>query len=192
MKYKFKSKRLGFRKWKEEDLEPFFKMNADKEVMEFYPKTLTRFESDEFVTKINRMFKDFDYGLYAVDELETKEFIGYVGFWNVTFESEFTPFIEIGWKIKKEKWGQGFATEGAKECLKFGFNNLKLTEIYSLTSKLNLKSERIMQKIKMEKVAEFEHPEIQEGNPLKTHILYKIESKNTAHNTGSCGTTQKF
>lgn len=177
MQYEFKSKRLGFRKWKEEDIIPFSEMNMDKEVMEFYPKTLTPIETNEFVSRIKTMFQNYGYGLYAVDDLETKKFIGYIGFWYITFESEFTPFIEIGWKINKKFWNKGLATEGALECLKHGFYELKLKEIYSLTSKINIKSERIMKKIGMKKTAEFEHPNIESGSELKTHILYKIEKE---------------
>jgi ribosomal-protein-alanine N-acetyltransferase len=126
------------------------------------------------------MFSNDNYGLYAVDRLDSNEFIGFIGFWHPSFESNFTPCIEIGWRIKQKEWNNGFATEGASRCLKFGFDDLKFSEILSLTSKVNLKSERIMKKIGMHKWGEFEHPNITDGNRLKTHIVYKI--KNTVYN----------
>ncbi len=175
MKYIFTSERLGFREWREPDLQPFSEMNADKKVMEYFSKTLTKSESDNFVEKIKLMFSEYDYGLYAVDELSTKEFIGFIGYWHPSIELDFSPFVEIGWRIKPEKWNNGYATEGATACLDFGFGTLGFEEIYSLTSKTNLKSERIMQKIGMRKIAEFEHPHIELGSSLKTHVLYKIE-----------------
>ncbi|KAA3600851.1 MAG: N-acetyltransferase [Calditrichaeota bacterium] len=174
-KYLFKSERLGFRLWLEEDSIPFAKMNSDSEVMEFFPKTLTLEESNHLVKKIKSMFSQYEYGLYAVDELETGEFIGFIGFWFTSFESYFTPALEIGWRIRREKWFKGYATEGGKRCLKFGFETLNFSEICSLTSKINLKSEKVMQKIGMVKIDEFDHPKIQGDNKLKKHVLYKAK-----------------
>ncbi len=176
MNYIFQSARLGFRKWVNDDIIPFSEMNKDDEVMEFFPSTLSEEESTALVDKINEMFNQFGYGLYVVDKLETKEFIGFVGFWHPPFESDFTPCVEIGWRINKENWNNGYATEGAKECLRYGFNQLRFKEVYSFTSKVNTKSEKVMQKIGMYKVKEFEHPKIKEGNELRSHILYKIEN----------------
>lgn len=174
--YLFESERLGFRLWQEEDLIPFATMNSNSKVMEFFPKTLSAEESNQFVIKIKKMFEEHSYGLYAVDELETGEFIGFIGFWFTSFESYFTPALEIGWRIGSKKWGKGYATEGAKSCLEFGFRTFNFPEIYSLTSKINLRSERVMQKIGMQKIDEFEHPKIKDGNKLKKHVLYKIEN----------------
>jgi len=177
MKYIFQSARLGFRRWVNDDIFPFSEMNKDDEVMEFFPDCMSDEETLEFVDKVNNMLNQFGYGLYAVDKLENKEFIGFVGFWHPTFESDFTPCIEIGWRISKENWNIGYATEGAKECLRYGFNQLGFIEVYSFTSKINAKSEKIMQKVGMHKVKEFEHPKIKEGNELRRHILYKIGNK---------------
>jgi len=187
MKYIFNSERLGFREWENSDSLPFSRMNLDPEVMEFFPSTLTKVESDIFVEKIKIMFAEYNYGLYAVDRLDSNEFIGFIGFWHPNFESELTPCIEIGWRIKKQDWNNGFATEGASRCLKFGFENLNFSEVVSLTSKINLKSESVMKKIGMNRFGEFEHPNIDDKSLLKKHIIYK--AKNTAHNNGSRCTT---
>ena len=175
-KYIFKSKRLGFRKWQEYDLQPFAKMNKDTRVMEFFPKTLTKIESDNFVKKIEKHFEDFGYGLYAVDVLADKKFIGFIGFMQPSFEAFFTPCIEIGWRIQHEFWGNGYATEGALRCLKYGFEELNFKEIYSFTATINAKSENVMQKIGMTKIGAFEHPFLENLSLLKTHVLYKINS----------------
>lgn len=172
MNYIFQSKRLGFRRWKETDLTPFAEMNRDKAVMEYYPKMKSREETETFISRIESVFEEHGYGLYAVDELVSGEFIGYIGFWWITFDSPYTPFTEIGWKLKKDRWNLGYATEGAEACLHFGFDHLGLSEVYSMTSKINLRSERIMQKIGMKKITEFDHPNIEDGSPLKTHVLY--------------------
>lgn len=182
MDYEFKSERIGFRKWRESDKIVFASLNEDKDVMEFFPKTLSKIESDNFVLRINQKFKEYSYGLYAVDELATKNFMGFIGFGHPSFELGFSPFIEIGWRLGKQYWNKGYATEGALECIKYGFNKLKFQNIYAFTAKTNLKSERIMQKIGMGKYMEFEHPKIEFGSKLKTHVLYKID--NTALSKG--------
>lgn len=109
--------RLRLRDWQEADFELFSRMNADEEVMKFFPKTLSKEESDAFAKAIIAEIKENGFGLYAVEVKETNEFIGFIGFHRATFESDFTPCIEIGWRLKKEVWGRGYATEGAKACL---------------------------------------------------------------------------
>ncbi|MCH8032379.1 MAG: GNAT family N-acetyltransferase [Bacteroidetes bacterium] len=178
--YIFKSNRLGFREWNKEDLIPFSSMNSDPEVMEFFPRTLTKNETEKFIEKIKEHFNKNEYGLYAVDKLESNVFIGFIGFMIPSFKAHFTPCIEIGWRIKKEEWNRGYATEGAKRCIKFGFEKLNFNNIYSFSSKLNLKSERVMVKIGMKKEGEFDHPKVDKGNKLRPHVVYRIVK--TVHN----------
>lgn len=174
MSYCFTSERLGFREWKADDLPPFIKMNKDEAVMEFFPKPLTAEQTTAMVERIQDSFAKFGYGLYAVDELATQSFIGFIGFWHPNFEAEFTPCTEIGWRIQSNKWNKGFATEGAIACLHHAFDALELEEIVSMTAVLNKRSERVMQKIGMQKTLEFQHPNVEKGHPLRPHVLYKI------------------
>lgn len=175
--YIFESSRLGFRTWKESDRELFSRMNSGENVMRYFPKTLSREESDNFFNRIEGHFKENGYGLWAVEIKDTKEFIGFIGFLNAVFEAEFTPCVEIGWRLDNRYWNKGYATEGAKECLEYGFSNLNFSKIYSFTAKINNPSENVMKKIGMEKVGEFQHPKVEEGSSLKTHVLYKIDKK---------------
>lgn len=172
--YLFTSKRLGFRKWESRDLEPFSKMNGDPEVMEFFLRTWTVADTKSFMQRMNDHFDRHGFTFYAVDKLENRELVGMIGFKITGFKARFTPCVEIGWRIKKEEWNKGYATEGAKRCLSYGFEELNFSEVYSFTSLTNLKSERIMQKIGMRKTGVFEHPAIEEGHELRTHALYKI------------------
>ena len=173
--YQFTSERLGFRNWKETDKEPFAKMNADKKVMEFFPAIRTKQESDDLVDRLSKHYIEFGFTFYAVEEIKTKQFIGFIGMINTSFEAYFTPCVEIGWRLQKESWNKGYATEGAKRCIKYGFKELELKEIYAITPLKNQPSENVMQKIGMQKQGTFEHPKIEEGHWLKTEMLYKIE-----------------
>lgn len=168
------TERLGLRRWLETDILPFTEMNGDAAVMQHFPKTLTQTETVETVQRINRHFDMHGFGLYAVEDKMSGEFIGFTGFMIPRFESFFTPCIEIGWRFKKEKWGHGFASEAAKACLHHGFTALQFKKIVSFTSAINLKSEKVMQRIGMVKVGEFDHTNIDAENVLCKHVLYEI------------------
>lgn len=175
----FDSERMIFRDWKDEDLLQFRKMNADTDVMEFFLNTLTHKETDSFFEGIKAEFIREGYGLYAVELKENSEFIGFIGFHKANLNLGFDPFVEIGWRIKKKAWGNGYASEGAKRCLEYGFEQLRFDEVYSFTAIVNTRSKNVMKKIGMTKKMEFEHPRIEKGHVLSRHVLYHV-SKNIA------------
>ncbi|MEN6520783.1 MAG: GNAT family N-acetyltransferase [Armatimonadota bacterium] len=172
----FETQRLVFRDWAEQDLAEFQKMNKDPEVMKYFPKVLSDDETEAFYNRIIDEFKTAGYGLYAVETKHDVRFIGYIGFHKAAFEADFTPCIEIGWRLKREAWGNGYATEGAKACLAYGIPRFGFDRIYSFTAKINLRSENVMKKIEMRKVSEFSHPSLDADNPLSGHVLYMLES----------------
>ena len=167
--------RLKLRDWSSKDLEHFVKMNADQEVMKYFANTLSKEETHQFYQNIISELEDCGYGLYAVEVKESKEFIGFTGFHRATFEADFTPCIEIGWRLKKESWGKGYATEGAGACLEYGFKDLGFKKVVSFTAEINSPSINVMKKIGMKPVKTFQHPKVDEGSPLKRHILFQIE-----------------
>lgn len=166
--------RLILRQWQQSDHEPYILLNADPEVMEFFPSART---PGATVAQIDKLFASIDqhgYGFFAVERKDNHKFIGFTGLGNPGFKADFTPCIEIGWRLSKENWGQGFATEAALACLDFGFDQLGLDEIYSFTSVHNKRSKMVMHRIGMTKIGEFDHPLIADGHVLKRHVLYKI------------------
>lgn len=168
------TKRLKLRLWGDEDVEAFIKLNEDEEVMRFFPTTQTKEQTLAQIARIKTHFTNHNYGLYALERIDKGEFIGYTGFAHPTFTSYFTPCVEIGWRLSKENWNKGFATEAASACLQHGFSALGFEEIYSFTATINLPSIRVMEKIGLKKQGLFEHPALPEGHKLKTHVLYKI------------------
>ncbi len=173
--YLLTTARLGMRQWKASDLEVFTGMNQDPRVMEFFPSLWTAEQSAAMVTKAEACIGKNGYGPFAVDELTTGEFIGYVGLLPQTFEAWFTPCVEIGWRLRAEAWGRGYATEAAAECLARGLGEWGLDKIYSCTAVPNKRSERVMQKIGMRYAGEFDHPRVEEGSGLRRHVLYEAE-----------------
>ena len=179
--------RLLLRPWRESDREPFAALNADPAVMEFLPAILSRAESDAMVDRIQDGFEERGWGLWAVEvvnpvfargALQTPRmpFIGFVGLTIPRFEAHFTPCVEIGWRLMNAAWGFGYAPEAARAALRFGFETLELDEIVSLTSTVNLKSQRVMQKLGMSNDAadDFNHPNVPEGHRLRRHVLYRL------------------
>lgn len=173
--YLFESERLGFRRWKTSDHVPFAALNANPDVMEFFPKTLSRKESDALIERIEAHFEEKGYGLWAVERKEDGAFIGFIGLLDVNFDIGIEDATEIGWRLEKKFWKKGYATEGANACLAYAFEELGKREIYSFTSTVNTPSETVMKRIGMEKAGEFEHPRVPQGSPLRKHVLYKKE-----------------
>lgn len=173
--YIFESDRLGFRRWLDRDTEPYVDMCSDRVVMEYFPETHSRERSLAFIQKVGEYFDEHGFGLWAVEEKQSLQFAGFIGFSKVVFESFFTPCIEIGWRLRKEFWGQGYATEGAKACLAYGFSALGFDAIHSFTALSNKRSERVMQKIGMKHIGTFDHPNVADGHVLRPHVLYRIE-----------------
>jgi ribosomal-protein-alanine N-acetyltransferase len=169
------TERLRLREWRAADCEPFARMNADPRVMEFFPGMLTREESDALVERALAHFARHGYGMWAAELRESGEFIGFVGLNIPAFEAHFTPCVEIGWRLAAEHWGRGLATEGAREAMRYGFDDLGLKEIVSFTVTGNVRSRRVMEKLGMTRdpADDFDHPQIAEGHPLRRHVLYR-------------------
>ena len=161
------TERLMMRAWREEDLEPFAALNADPIVMEFFPSTLTR---------ITAQLDTLGYGLWALEVAETGEFIGFTGLAVQTFPAPFNPSVEVGWRLARAAWSHGYATEAAMAALDYGFTVAGLDEIVSMTATLNVRSQRVMQRIGMTRDPsdDFEHPNVPDGHRVKPHVLYRI------------------
>ena len=147
------TERLVLRDWREEDSVVFSRMNRDPKVMEYFLKPLTDTESRDFYERIRREIDTFGWGLFAAE----------------------VKISGIGWRLCENSWGRGYATEGARACLDYAFRQLQLPEIYSFTSLPNRRSERVMQKIGLQKIGEFDHPLVPAGHPLLRHVLYRAE-----------------
>jgi RimJ/RimL family protein N-acetyltransferase len=170
------TERLLLRRWRESDREPFAGMNADPEVMRYFRAPLDRDASDALIDRAEAGFDEHDYGLWAVEVRATGSFIGFIGLALQTFEATFNPSVEVGWRLSRDAWGHGFATEGARASLAHGFGPVGLDEIVSMTTRTNLRSQAVMQRLGMstDPADDFEHPRLPEDHPLRPHVLYRI------------------
>lgn len=162
------------RQWREADLEPFAKLNADPEVMRYFPSTLDAKQSDALAGRARLRLEQQGWGLWALEVRGGVPFIGFVGLASPPFEAHFTPAVEVGWRLARGHWGNGYATEGAHAALAFGFENLRLDEVVSFATPANQRSRNVMERLGMSRdpADDFEHPLLPRG---WTHVLYRLD-----------------
>jgi RimJ/RimL family protein N-acetyltransferase len=170
-----KTARLRLRQLRAGDIVAFAGMNADREVMRYFPRCWTRPESESALTRVVEGFQARGFGLYAVEVAEGGEFAGIVGLSVPTFKASFTPCVEILWRLPRLHWGKGYATEAATAVLNVAFTQLQLDEVVAFTTRDNLRSMRVMERIGMSRDidGDFDHPRV-EAPALRPHVLYRI------------------
>jgi RimJ/RimL family protein N-acetyltransferase len=149
-------------------------INADPVVMEFFPAIQSHEQTEKFVARMQQQLTDKGFCYFAVDKLESSEFIGFIGLSWQTYEAGFTPCIDIGWRLSRKEWNNGYATEGARKCISYALHELEIEKIYAIAPKINLRSERVMKKAGMGKIGEFIHPLLLADERLKDCIVYGI------------------
>ena len=172
------TERLLLRTWRDSDRAPFAAMNADPQVMEHFPSTQTPAQSDALVDRIQAHFDQHGYGLWAIEPRDgSAGFIGFVGLQHVPFEAHFTPAVEIGWRLAAASWGKGYATEAAREALRFGLEDARLAEVVSFTVPANEPSRAVMRRIGMQHdpADDFDNPRVEQSS-LRRHVLYRAKA----------------
>jgi RimJ/RimL family protein N-acetyltransferase len=170
--------RVCLRPWRDQDRDPFAALNSDVRVMEFFPSSLSRAESDAMVDHIQHHFDAHGFGLWALEVADVAPFIGFAGLSVKKFPAPFTPCVEVGWRLAFAYWGQGYATEAARLALDYGFVTLALAEIVSYTTATNQRSRALMERLGMRRdpADDFDHPAIPQNHPLRRHVLYRLAS----------------
>lgn len=176
--------RLRLRQWRESDREPFAAMNADTAVMQYFPSTLDRQASDASIDAWQVKFAERGWSNWAVEVRDTAAFIGFVGLSVPVRVLPFSPCIEIGWRLARAQWGNGYASEGAREVLRIGFERLALSEIVSFTAVVNERSWAVMRRIGMRRDDDFDYPAFPEGHCLRRHCLFRIDAQQWMQHKG--------
>jgi RimJ/RimL family protein N-acetyltransferase len=166
--------RLIMRRWQESDKEPFAALNGDAETMKYFPSTLDRAASDAFVARIEDLFDQQGYGLWALEVARTGEFIGYTGLNPMPEGVPGAGGMEVGWRLLRHAWHHGYASEAARTAVDVAFNGVGLDELWSMTAVLNEPSQAVMHRIGMTEHRFFEHPRVPADSPLRPHVVYRI------------------
>lgn len=173
------TKRLILRKCNiDNDLKEWSYIISDPKVMEYFPSLGDEKMAAQFIERANENMGKNGYGLFACELKETSEMIGFVGISIPSFEANFTPCVEISWRLSSDHWGKGLAVEAALACLNLGFETYHINEIVAFTAVNNLRSRRVMEKIGMKHDAlnDFNHPNLPPDHPLSLHVLYRIRN----------------
>ncbi len=143
--------------------------------MEYFPAPLTQAESDGVADEIESFISENGWGFWAAELKQSGDFIGFIGLFIPSPAIPYSPCVEVGWRLAHRLWRNGYATEGGREALRVGFEELGLVEIISFTAVLNRRSRRVMERLSMiEEPETFEHPSVPVGNPLREHCAYRL------------------
>jgi RimJ/RimL family protein N-acetyltransferase len=170
--------RLTLRSWGNEDAAAMLALSTDPEVMRYFPRPMTAEQVHEFVTRHRALLAAGRPGLFAVETRADGRFIGFVGLAEATFEAPFMPCVEVGWRLVRAAWGQGYATEAARAALDHGFDALGLDEVVSFTAVVNTPSIAVMRRLGMHRdpAEDFDHPRVEPGHVLRRHVLYRLRA----------------
>lgn len=170
------------RGWRDEDVESWVAMNSDPRVAAFLGRPYTRELSESMVIAMRERLERDGHGWWVVEVRGGPSFAGVICLQEVPFEAAFTPAYEIGWRLRSEDWGRGYATEAARAALDFAFTSLRWSEVVAFTAATNHRSQRVMARLGMthDPRDDFEHPRLEAGHPLRRHVLYRIRSDPTS------------
>ena len=173
----FEIDRLLLRQWRRDDFPAFAQLNADRQVMEFFPSCLSSYESDKAAEKCSAIIADQGWGFWALELKENGAFIGFTGLHKPQLDLPFAPCVEVGWRLARQYWGRGYATEAALQALSFGFEILACKEIVSFAVVENMRSRRVMERLGFMNTGEdFQHPSLEKNHRLSQHVLYQLSN----------------
>lgn len=175
MKYVFTSERLGFRNWTDADIDKMTAINQDPETMRYFPNLPSREDTINMIRSFQKEYEEQGYTYFAVETLDEGAFIGFTGLHVPTYEADFMPCVDMGWRLDKRYWNKGYATEAAKRCMQFGFDVVELDKLVATAPKVNLPSIHVMEKIGMKRELEFKHPRLKGIPYLEDCVLYTIK-----------------
>jgi RimJ/RimL family protein N-acetyltransferase len=171
---RIRTSRLVLRRWQDSDHEPFARLNGDPETMRFFPAPLDRAASDALIDRIESRFDRQGYGLWALEVAATGEFIGFTGLNPMPDGVPGAGGLEVGWRLARQAWHHGYATEAGRAAVGVVFDGLGRAEVWSMAAVLNQPSQAVMRRLGMAEVATFDHPGVPDGHPLRPHVTFHL------------------
>lgn len=170
--------RLILRPWREEDRDVYLATCNTYSVTRHLDGPAKVEDIDASLARIRKSKEENGFCFWAVERKSDGAFLGYCGF--KIARDEGTPIegdIEIGWRLREDAWGQGYAYEAARAALDWAWANLDAGRVVSFTVPANEASWRLMERLGMTRRPDldFAHPRFAPGHPLSTHITYVME-----------------
>ncbi|NBN65591.1 GNAT family N-acetyltransferase [Pannonibacter tanglangensis] len=176
--FSLETDRLLLRPWEDADLDAFAAMNADPEVMRHFPAVMSPAETAAMMARMRSKLATDGFGVFPVIRKADGRFVGFVGLNRPAYPVRlpFDPCVEFAWRLVRDAWGQGYATEAARAWMRFGFETLDLDEIVAFTAAGNRASRRVMERLGMARseADDFLHPVLPADHPLAPHVLYRL------------------
>jgi ribosomal-protein-alanine N-acetyltransferase len=186
-----RTKRTVLRAWKDSDLPAWCEMNADPEVRKHFESTHTEAQALAEAQRARDAMAQHGWGVWALEIPGVHAFAGFVGLIVPTYDAHFVPCVEIGWRLPRMAWGQGYATEAARAAARFAFDVLDQDEIVAITVPGNTPSRKVMERLGMrhDPAGDFDHPRVSEGHPLRRHVLYRLDRASFRRTLSSASNT---
>jgi len=171
--------RLLLRSWREEDLDPFAALNADPEVMRHFPSTLSRAESAALAARYQTHIEQHGFGRWGVERRDDGAFLGFSGPMSLSPPNPLAPGAEMGWRLARRFWGEGYATEASRAAIDYCLARLGLEQIVAFTATTNLPSQAVMARLGMARREDldFDHPNLPEGHILRRHLVWSQDAR---------------
>lgn len=168
--------RLLLRRWTDADREPFAALSSDPVVMRYFPSTHSRVRCHAFVDHVEAGFEAEGFGMWALEVKADEAFAGFTGIWRLPDSNPHAGAVEVGWRLARAHWRRGYATEAARAAIAYGFDEVGLDEIVSMTSVANTPSRAVMERVGMlhDPAEDFDHPAVPADSPLVRHVLYRL------------------
>lgn len=169
--------RLLLRPWRDADREPMHLMGRDPKVMAFLGPLQTRAESDAFIDRMMTLQDELGHCFWAVERQSDAALLGACGMKVGPPGTPIAARIEIGWRLRSDCWGYGYAREAAEASLSWSWDNLACDRVFAITAPGNMRSWKLMERLGMIRRADldFDHPAVPETSPLRPHITYVSE-----------------
>lgn len=170
------TERLILRAWRADDVAPFYTMGNDPEVMRYLGPLMSRADAEAARERMDAILASHGFCFWAIERKADGAFIGFCGLKPGPAGTPIADKVEIGWRLARDAWGQGYAREAAQASIDWGWTKTDTPEIAAITSIDNVRSWGLMERLGMTRdhASDFDHPAVAIGDPLRPHILYRI------------------
>lgn len=174
--FRIETERLILREWRDNDVAPLLEICRDPRVMEFLGPLQTEEDIRTAIARQREHQERLGHCYWVIERKSDSEMLGFCG---IQSGPEGTPLAgqpDIGWRLAYSHWGNGYAREAATASLDWGFEILPDDDIWAITTPGNIRSWGLMERLGMRRHPDldFEHPNVLDGSPLKSHITYSI------------------